>query len=91
LPEGEGYANHEWLKAHSVEDRQYQNVIMETVRQKNTLVVLPTALGKTVIALLLAIERTKHGKVYFLAPTKPPLSQAGIPPQKERLFTGKGE
>ena len=89
MPEGEGYANHEWLKAHSVEDRQYQNVIMETVRQKNTLVVLPTALGKTVIALLLAIERTEHGKVYFLAPTKPLVQQHHQTFKEKTLFEDK--
>jgi len=89
LPEGEGYANHEWLKAHSVEDRQYQNVIMETVRQKNTLVVLPTALGKTVIALLLAIERTEHGKVYFLAPTRPLVQQHHQTFKEKTLFEDK--
>jgi ERCC4-related helicase len=85
----ERYVRHEWLKTHSVEDRQYQNVIMENVRQRNTLVVLPTALGKTLIALLLAIERTEHGKVYFLAPTRPLVQQHHQTFREKTLFEDK--
>jgi len=63
------------LKRDAVEERLYQNEILETTRAKNTLVVLPTALGKTVIAMLLAIEKTKCGTVIFLAPTRPLVQQ----------------
>jgi Fanconi anemia group M protein len=69
------YVDHEWVKLGTVEDRVYQTKILESARQKNTLVVLPTALGKTVIALLLAVERIQHGKVFFLAPTRPLVQQ----------------
>ena len=54
--------------------RDYQTAILETCKQKNCLVVLPTGLGKTLIALMLTIERMKEfpgQKVLFLAPTKP--------------------
>jgi len=54
--------------------REYQQKIFETCIQKNCLVVLPTGLGKTLIALMLTIERMKTfpgEKVVFLAPTKP--------------------
>jgi len=54
--------------------RQYQEIIFEVCTRKNCLVVLPTGLGKTLIALMLAIERIKkfpREKVVFLAPTKP--------------------
>ncbi len=54
--------------------REYQKSILETCAEKNCLVVLPTGLGKTLIALMLAIERMKAfpgEKVVFLAPTKP--------------------
>jgi len=37
----------------------------------NTLVVLPTGLGKTLIALMLIKERMKKGRCLFLTPTKP--------------------
>jgi Fanconi anemia group M protein len=54
--------------------RDYQKKIFETCLNKNCLVVLPTGLGKTLIALMLTIERMKKfpgEKVLFLAPTKP--------------------
>lgn len=54
--------------------REYQQKIFETCILKNCLVVLPTGLGKTLIALMLTIERMKTfpgEKVLFLAPTKP--------------------
>jgi len=57
-----------------IEPRCYQKAIFETCVEKNCLVVLPTGLGKTLIALILTIERMKRfpgEKVLFLAPTKP--------------------
>jgi len=58
----------------NITPRAYQQAIFETAKEKNTLVVLPTGLGKTLIALMLTIDRMKkfpHEKVVFLAPTKP--------------------
>ena len=58
--------------------RDYQKKISETCIEKNCLVVLPTGLGKTLIALMVAIERMKKfpgEKVVFLAPTKPLVEQ----------------
>jgi ERCC4-related helicase len=69
------YIWHPMLKEKAVEDRLYQNRILERARQCNTLVVLPTALGKTVIALLLGIEKAEEGKIFFLAPTRPLVQQ----------------
>jgi Fanconi anemia group M protein len=69
------FVSHPLLKPSAVEDRLYQTRILETARKRNTLVVLPTALGKTVIALLLAIERSQCGRVFFLAPTRPLVQQ----------------
>ena len=54
--------------------RLYQEAIFATCSTYNTLVVLPTGLGKTLIALMLTIERMKSfpgEKVLFLAPTRP--------------------
>src|SRR3989344_9635663 len=54
--------------------REYQQKIFETCVEKNCLVVLPTGIGKTLIALMLAIDRMKKfpdEKIVFLAPTKP--------------------
>jgi len=60
-----------------IQPRKYQQAIFETAKNKNTLVVLPTGLGKTLIALMLAQERLKFysGKVLFLAPTRPLVEQ----------------
>jgi len=58
----------------NITPRRYQEKIVETAKHHNTLVVLPTGLGKTLIALMLTIERMKKypgSKVLFLAPTRP--------------------
>jgi ERCC4-related helicase len=57
-----------------ISPRKYQQKIFETCVKKNCLVVLPTGLGKTLIALMLAIKRMEEfpgEKVVLLAPTKP--------------------
>ncbi len=57
-----------------ISPREYQKEILKTCIEKNCLVVLPTGLGKTLIALMLSIERIKkfpREKIVFLAPTKP--------------------
>jgi Fanconi anemia group M protein len=57
-----------------LERREYQVLIAETASRANTLVVLPTGLGKTVIAILVAEKRLAQlngGKVVVLAPTRP--------------------
>ncbi|MBU0532313.1 DEAD/DEAH box helicase family protein [Candidatus Micrarchaeota archaeon] len=52
--------------------RQYQLAIYNSVMKNgNTLVVLPTGLGKTLIALMLIKERMKKGRCLILTPTKP--------------------
>jgi ERCC4-related helicase len=56
------------------EAREYQKRIAATASSKNTLVVLPTGLGKTAIAMMVAAEllqRYPDGKVMVLAPTRP--------------------
>ena len=62
----------------SIEPREYQSNIIETCKNNNTLVVLPTGLGKTLIALFLAINRKETfplSKVLILAPTRPLIEQ----------------
>lgn len=61
-----------------MQPREYQTKIVETCKQKNCLVILPTGLGKTLIALMLAQERLKlypKLKILFLAPTRPLVEQ----------------
>jgi len=47
------------VREEALEDREYQRRMVERALQANTLVVLPTALGKTVIAELVAAESDK--------------------------------
>ncbi len=57
-----------------IEPREYQTEIFKKCVEKNCLVVLSTGMGKTLIALMVAIERMKRfpgQKVVFLAPTRP--------------------
>ena len=58
----------------NIKPRDYQIQIFETCKEKNCLVVLPTGIGKTLIALMLTIDRMQlfpTEKVVFLAPTRP--------------------
>lgn len=58
------------------EPREYQKNIYHSILQKgNTLVVLPTGLGKTLIAFMLIEEKMKNGNCLVLAPTKPLVKQ----------------
>jgi len=58
----------------NITPRKYQEEIYKTCLEKNCMIVLPTGLGKTLIALMVAIERIKKyplEKILMLAPTKP--------------------
>jgi len=61
----------------TIEERHYQTAIADSSMKMSTLVVLPTGLGKTIIAALVVAEtlRTKRGKILFMAPTKPLVEQ----------------
>ena len=62
------------LPENTLQPRAYQQNIAEVASRTNTLVVLPTGLGKTMVAMLVArarLERFPKGKVVMLAPTKP--------------------
>ncbi len=61
----------DFIKPFKVYSREYQIKIFESIKEKNSLVVLPTGLGKTIIAILALVHKAKYGKVIFLAPTKP--------------------
>ncbi len=67
------YIKNKFIKPESVERREYQINIANSAKDDNTLVVLPTGLGKTIIALLLIANKleNKKDKILFLAPTKP--------------------
>lgn len=62
------------LKPNTVEDRLYQRIIAYKATLKNTLVVLPTALGKTIISALVALHlfrKYKDKRILIMAPTRP--------------------
>ena len=69
------YVSHPLVKPNTVEVRLYQEVIVAKVlEQGNTLVVAPTALGKTIVAVMLAahlLYKNPKSKIVLLAPTKP--------------------
>jgi Fanconi anemia group M protein len=69
------FVKHPLIKPESIEARLYQELLVARVAEKgNTLIVAPTALGKTVIAVMLAahkLQENPEAKILFLAPTKP--------------------
>lgn len=94
------YVEHALIKPNVVEKRLYQLAIAATALQKSTLVVLPTGLGKTIIALLVIASRLKEfpsGKALVLSPTKPLVEQHAqflkklllVNPEEIAIFTGE--
>ncbi len=88
------------MKELAMKPRDYQNAIFETCKEKDCLVVLPTGTGKTLIALMMAIDRFKQfplEKIVILAPTRPLIEQHFESFKKNlpegwadmQLFTGK--
>jgi len=69
------FISHPLLIDGVVERRRYQIAIAEVAKKESLMVVLPTGLGKTTIALLVIVERLKRGKILFLAPTRPLVEQ----------------
>lgn len=79
--------------------RLYQETILATAAKKNTLVVLPTGLGKTNIFLMLTAQRLRQfpeSKILFIGPTRPLVEQYvsvfkknfDTPEEKLAIFTG---
>ena len=69
------YIEHPLIKPNSIESRLYQQVLAaDVLRKGNTMIVAPTALGKTIMAILVAsdrLEKVKNSKVLILSPSKP--------------------
>ena len=71
-----GYISHPKIIPDTVEERKYQTTLAKNCLSANTLVVLPTGLGKTIIALCItAVTLQKGKKVLVMAPTKPLVEQ----------------
>jgi Fanconi anemia group M protein len=71
------YIEHELIRPGAIEHRDYQSNIAESCLSRSTLVVLPTGLGKTIIALqvIASVLKDKGPKILFMAPTKPLVEQ----------------
>ncbi|HEX5905011.1 MAG TPA: helicase-related protein [Candidatus Nitrosocosmicus sp.] len=68
------YFSHPLLRKNSLAFRQYQQDIVLKSLYRNSLVVIPTSLGKTIIALLICLDillNWKNSKILILAPTRP--------------------
>ena len=94
------YFTHRLMKKNCIEFRLYQNNIYESAKSKNTLVILPTALGKTIIAMLVSAEflyNYRSRRILIMAPTKPLVAQhmcsffsvLNIPEDGIAVVTGK--
>ena len=59
-----------FLKEGAIEARKYQQDMAEQAASENCMVVLPTGLGKTAVALLVMDRMLQKGGVLFLAPTR---------------------
>ncbi len=90
------YIDHPLIKPDTVEQRLYQLSLAGEALKRSTLIVLPTGLGKTVVALFVMVSRLHRGKVIVLSPTKPLVEQHAaffrntltVPPDDVALFTG---
>ncbi len=72
------YVSHPLIKENLVLRRTYQEKIFINCLKHNCLVVIPTGLGKTIIALMLAVHKLTeypNSRIIFLAPTKPLVEQ----------------
>ncbi|MFC5368274.1 DEAD/DEAH box helicase [Salinirubrum litoreum] len=93
------YVDHPLLVPDFIERRLYQIRLAGTARDSDTLVCLPTGLGKTTVSLLVTAERLQEvgGKSLFLAPTKPLVQQhadfyreaLSVPDDDIVVFTGE--
>ena len=93
------YVDHPLLTAGVVEDRRYQGLLADAASDADTLVCLPTGLGKTTVSLRVTARRLYEvgGKALFLAPTKPLVQQHAdfyrealkLPDEEIVVFTGE--
>lgn len=87
------------IKPNKIEKRLYQLALAKTALERSSLIVLPTGLGKTIVALLMIADRLERhgGKVLVLSPTKPLVEQhaaflrssLNVNPDEILVFTGE--
>ena len=66
------YIQHRFLQKNTIENRDYQVNLANQAKSENCLVVLPTGLGKTAVALQVIVDFLSKGTggILFLAPTR---------------------
>jgi ERCC4-related helicase len=72
------YVEHPLVWPKCVELRSYQYGMAQSACDRNTLVILPTSLGKTIVALLVCADvlyKYRDMRVLVMAPTRPLVSQ----------------
>lgn len=95
----EKFVSHPLIRPNTMQARLYQEAILGEAVKKHVLVVLPTALGKTNIAVMLAAHRLREfpgSKVLVMSPTRPLTGQhlrtfrkfMNLPEEDFQLLTG---
>jgi len=70
------FIDHRFIKKNKVQKRLYQELLAAEAINQDTLVVVPTGLGKTIIAVMLIAHFYDPKKsMLFMAPTRPLVSQ----------------
>ena len=94
-------SKNKYLREKQIEHREYQLKIAQACASKNSLVVLPTGLGKTIIGVYVAAKILEqfppNSKIIVLAPTRPLINQhydsfrnlMTIPEEQFIVLTGK--
>jgi Fanconi anemia group M protein len=94
------FVEHPLIKPKAIESRLYQEAILGRAAASDLLCVLPTGLGKTPIAIVLAVHRLEkfpESKILVMSPTKPLTEQhlnsfrraIDLPDSAFALVTGK--
>jgi ERCC4-related helicase len=70
------FIEHKYILQDKIQKRLYQELLLAEAVNQDTLVVVPTGLGKTIVAvLLIAHSYSQEKSIIFMAPTKPLASQ----------------
>jgi len=72
------YLDHPYIRPRTIQARIYQQILFGTAIKENTLIVLPTGLGKTVIFMMVIAHYLKNfpgQAVIITAPTRPLVNQ----------------
>ncbi len=97
---GPKFVEHPLIRPNTLQYRVYQQEIAKRATERNTLVILPTALGKTAISILVAVHilyNYRKTRLLMMAPTRPLVLQHAqvfvstvrVLPQEVCILTGR--